>query len=103
MSDTQTPTSVGLDEFVSVPDLAEAMNLSRQNVYDRIKAGRLDAIVLGPRAKIVRKHEAITHFRAEAEEHARTAERLFRGIDYLEGKPPAPRVEHGPIGLADAA
>lgn len=86
MTNYNHPTSGGIDDFVSVPDLAEKMGLSRQNVYDRINAGRLPAIELGPRAKIIRRDIALEHFRAERDEAAKRAERLTKGIDALEGR-----------------
>lgn len=71
------------DEYISAPELADVMGLNRQNVYDRMKTGRLDAVELGPRAKVIRRDVAIAHFQDEARRHAKYAKQLERGLATL--------------------
>lgn len=68
-----------LDDYISVPEIADAMGLNRQNVYDRVKDGRLPAVAFGPRAKAVRITDAIEHFTREADRSRSYADQLDAG------------------------
>jgi predicted DNA-binding protein YlxM (UPF0122 family) len=72
-------TDSPLADYVSVPEIADAMGLNRQNVYDRVKDGRLKAVAFGPRAKAVKITDAIEHFGTEASRSRAYADQLDAG------------------------
>lgn len=79
MDSAPHPTPDPLADYVSVPEIADAMGLNRQNIYDRVKDGRLPARSFGPRAKAVKITDAIEHFKREADTMRAAADRLDAG------------------------
>lgn len=72
-----------LSDCVSVPELAEAMGVDRSNIYDRLTNGRLPAVKAGNNW-LIRKPDAIDHFKEDAMRHRSLASQYEMGIHLLE-------------------